>query len=159
MIKDFGNESPLWKLTCYGHVNYGPCDIVGDTSYEELRALAYEDAKSGLCLEAIVERERWSLMIMLCKFDCALTSRKHRMRCCSPPPQEVPWTIPTSTSESKENISSTGTLAEITNYTSRIMPPLTNLANIQSSIFPKGLNAASFEITGSDASQKAQNLM
>ncbi|RRT80621.1 hypothetical protein BHM03_00009777, partial [Ensete ventricosum] len=32
----------------------GPCDIVGDTSFEELRAAAYEDARQGLSLQSIV---------------------------------------------------------------------------------------------------------
>lgn len=31
-----------------------PCDIVGDISYEELRAVAYDDAKRGTNLQAIV---------------------------------------------------------------------------------------------------------
>jgi len=31
-----------------------PCDIVGDISYEELRAAAYEDARKGLPVQAIV---------------------------------------------------------------------------------------------------------
>lgn len=31
-----------------------PCDIVGDISYEELRAAAYEDAKKGMNLQSIV---------------------------------------------------------------------------------------------------------
>ncbi|XP_057517151.1 zinc finger CCCH domain-containing protein 16 [Amaranthus tricolor] len=56
--EDFQNERPLWKLTCYGHYKYLPCDITGDISYEELRALAYDDAKRGISLQSIVERER-----------------------------------------------------------------------------------------------------
>ncbi|EPS59655.1 hypothetical protein M569_15151, partial [Genlisea aurea] len=36
----------------------GPCDIIGDTSYEELRAQAYNDAKYGKSLQYIIERER-----------------------------------------------------------------------------------------------------
>lgn len=32
----------------------GPCDIAGDISYEELRALAYDDAKHGKSLQFIV---------------------------------------------------------------------------------------------------------
>lgn len=31
-----------------------PCDIVGDISYEELRAAAYEDNKKGMSLPQIV---------------------------------------------------------------------------------------------------------
>lgn len=52
------------------------------------------------------------------------------------------------------NNSTTGTVAErITFPTPGIMPPVTNLANSQSSIFSNGLNAASFPMTGSNASQ------
>lgn len=58
ILEDFEQERPLWKLTCYGHSKNGPCDIVGDLSYEELRAAAYDDAKRGLSLQSIVEKER-----------------------------------------------------------------------------------------------------
>lgn len=58
IVEDFQQERPLWRLTCYGHCKNGPCDIVGDISYEELRAAAYDDAKRGLSLQSIVERER-----------------------------------------------------------------------------------------------------
>uniref|UniRef100_A0A803MER6 C3H1-type domain-containing protein n=1 Tax=Chenopodium quinoa TaxID=63459 RepID=A0A803MER6_CHEQI len=54
IAEDFQNESPLWKLTCYGHFKYFPCDITGDISYEELRAVAYDDAKRGTSLQSIV---------------------------------------------------------------------------------------------------------
>ncbi|KAJ0985219.1 hypothetical protein J5N97_003575 [Dioscorea zingiberensis] len=66
---DFKNEAPLWKLTCYSHCKYGPCDISGDVSYEELRAAAYEDAKRGLSLQSIVDRERNLLNSKLLEFD------------------------------------------------------------------------------------------
>ncbi|ANM60168.1 Zinc finger C-x8-C-x5-C-x3-H type family protein [Arabidopsis thaliana] len=58
MQDDFKNERPMWKLTCYGHWKYFPCDVTGDISYEELRAVAYEEAKRGIPLQSIVERER-----------------------------------------------------------------------------------------------------
>ncbi|KAH9614614.1 hypothetical protein KSS87_003471 [Heliosperma pusillum] len=58
IAEDFQNETPLWKLTCYGHYKHLPCDITGDISYEELRAEAYNDAKRGLSIQAIVEREK-----------------------------------------------------------------------------------------------------
>ncbi|OMO53220.1 hypothetical protein CCACVL1_28802 [Corchorus capsularis] len=58
IAEDFENERPLWKLTCYSHWKNFPCDIVGDVSYEELRAAAYNDSKDGLSLQSIVERER-----------------------------------------------------------------------------------------------------
>ncbi|KAK1399329.1 Zinc finger CCCH domain-containing protein 16 [Heracleum sosnowskyi] len=69
MKEDFEKEKPLWNLTCYGHVKNGLCDIVGDISYEELRALAYEDAKSGLTVQSIVEKERSLLQAKLLEFD------------------------------------------------------------------------------------------
>ncbi|XP_042508997.1 zinc finger CCCH domain-containing protein 46 [Macadamia integrifolia] len=69
IVEDFDNERPLWKLTCYGHSKYGPCDIVGDISYEELRAEAYKDAKQGLSLQSIVERERNLLNSKLIEFE------------------------------------------------------------------------------------------
>ncbi|PKA51440.1 Zinc finger CCCH domain-containing protein 46 [Apostasia shenzhenica] len=69
IVEDFKNEAPLWKLTCYGHWKYLPCDIVGDVSYEELREAAYEDAKRGLALQSIVERERNLLTSKLAEFD------------------------------------------------------------------------------------------
>ncbi|XP_024019219.1 zinc finger CCCH domain-containing protein 16 [Morus notabilis] len=61
IVEDFEHERPLWKLTCYGHWKNAPCDIVGDISYEELRAAAYDDAKRGLSFQSIVDRE-WNLL-------------------------------------------------------------------------------------------------
>ncbi|CAI0553466.1 unnamed protein product [Linum tenue] len=58
IAEDFEQERPIWKLTCYSHSRNGHCDIVGDISYEELRAVAYDDAKRGVNLQSIVERER-----------------------------------------------------------------------------------------------------
>ncbi|XVE71004.1 hypothetical protein DITRI_Ditri10aG0115000 [Diplodiscus trichospermus] len=49
IVEDLEHERPLWKLTCYSHWKNSPCDIVGDVSYEELRAAAYDDAKRGAC--------------------------------------------------------------------------------------------------------------
>ncbi|KAL4205202.1 hypothetical protein AMTRI_Chr01g113340 [Amborella trichopoda] len=62
-------EEPLWKLTCYGHWNYLPCDITGDISFEELRAAAYDDARRGVPLQSIVERERNLLQAKLLEFE------------------------------------------------------------------------------------------
>ncbi|XP_047327723.1 zinc finger CCCH domain-containing protein 16 isoform X2 [Impatiens glandulifera] len=67
--EDFEHERPLWKLTCYGHNKGSPCDIVGDISFEELRATAYNDAKQGLALQFIVEKERNLLNAKLQEFD------------------------------------------------------------------------------------------
>ncbi|PIA37012.1 hypothetical protein AQUCO_03100041v1 [Aquilegia coerulea] len=58
IAEDFQHERPIWKLSCYGHFKYLPCDIKGDISPEELRAAAYDDGKKGMSLLAIVERER-----------------------------------------------------------------------------------------------------
>ncbi|CAJ1934099.1 unnamed protein product [Sphenostylis stenocarpa] len=54
IAEDFEKEKPIWILTCYSHCKGAPCDIVGDISFEELRASAYEDAKRGMSLQSIV---------------------------------------------------------------------------------------------------------
>ncbi|XP_057981389.1 zinc finger CCCH domain-containing protein 16 isoform X2 [Malania oleifera] len=72
IVQDFEHERPLWKLTCYGHCKSSPCDIVGDISYEELRAAAYNDAVSGLSLQSIVDRERSLLNSKLIEFESLL---------------------------------------------------------------------------------------
>ncbi|KAL6184912.1 hypothetical protein ACLB2K_041047 [Fragaria x ananassa] len=87
VIDDFERERPLWKLTCYrlishiqifktwilitaaDYLSFSPCDIVGDISYEELRAAAYVDAKRGLNLPSIVERERNLVNTKSIEFD------------------------------------------------------------------------------------------
>ncbi|KAE8675009.1 Zinc finger C-x8-C-x5-C-x3-H type family protein [Hibiscus syriacus] len=69
IAEDFEHEKPLWKLTCYSHWKNSPCDIVGDVSYEELRAAAYDDAKRGLSLQSIIERERNLLNAKLAEFE------------------------------------------------------------------------------------------
>ncbi|XP_058113404.1 zinc finger CCCH domain-containing protein 46 isoform X2 [Magnolia sinica] len=69
IAKDFEHERPLWKLTCYGHSKNGPCDIIGDISYEELRAAAYEDARRGMSLQEIVQKERNLLSSKLIQFE------------------------------------------------------------------------------------------
>ncbi|XP_050218302.1 zinc finger CCCH domain-containing protein 16 [Mercurialis annua] len=72
IAEDYQNEKPLWKLTCYGHSKNAPCDIVGDVSFEELRAIAYDEAKRGLTLQSIVERERNLLSSKLIEFESLL---------------------------------------------------------------------------------------
>ncbi|KAH0711197.1 hypothetical protein KY290_011477 [Solanum tuberosum] len=69
IVEDFNNEKPLWLLTCYGHRKNGPCDIIGDVSYEELRAAAYDDAKRGQSLMSIVERERSLVNSKVAEFE------------------------------------------------------------------------------------------
>ncbi|KAK7263990.1 hypothetical protein RJT34_31591 [Clitoria ternatea] len=73
IAEDFEQEKPLWILTCYGHCKGAPCDIVGDISYEELRAEAYEDAKRGMSLQSIVEKERNILKSKLVEFQKLLS--------------------------------------------------------------------------------------
>ncbi|KAG5559757.1 hypothetical protein RHGRI_009311 [Rhododendron griersonianum] len=72
ILEDFQHERPLWKLTCYGHGKSSLCDISGDISFEELRAAAYDDAKRGLSLQSIVERERTLLNSKLLEFESLL---------------------------------------------------------------------------------------
>ncbi|XP_010533432.1 PREDICTED: zinc finger CCCH domain-containing protein 16 [Tarenaya hassleriana] len=72
--EDFKNEKPLWKLTCYSHWRCLPCDVVGDTSYEELRATSYDEAKRGSSLQLIVERERNMVNSKLAEFENFLRS-------------------------------------------------------------------------------------
>ncbi|XP_073143431.1 zinc finger CCCH domain-containing protein 16 isoform X2 [Henckelia pumila] len=69
IVEDFENEMPQWKLTCYGHIKDGPCDIVGDISCEELRGLAYDDAKRGLSLQSIIDREKSLVNSKLVEFQ------------------------------------------------------------------------------------------
>ncbi|OIT34326.1 PREDICTED: zinc finger CCCH domain-containing protein 16 isoform X1 [Nicotiana attenuata] len=69
IMEDFNNEKPMWLLTCYGHRKNGPCDVTGDVSYEELRAVAYDDAKRGQSLMSIVERERNMLNSKAAEFE------------------------------------------------------------------------------------------
>ncbi|CAK8577005.1 unnamed protein product [Lathyrus sativus] len=78
IAEDFEQEKPLWILTCYGHCKGAPCDIIGDISYEELRASAYEDAKNGMSLPLIVEKERNILKSKLAEFD-KLLSEPYKM--------------------------------------------------------------------------------
>ncbi|PON64715.1 hypothetical protein PanWU01x14_121900 [Parasponia andersonii] len=69
IVKDFEQEGPLWMLTCYGHWKSAPCDIVGDISYEELRAAAYDDDRRGSSLLSIVVRERKLVNSKLIEFE------------------------------------------------------------------------------------------
>nr|AFK43143.1 unknown [Medicago truncatula] len=78
IVEDFQQEKPLWILTCYGHCKGAPCDIVGDISYEELRAAAYEDNKKGMSLPQIVEKEKNILQSKLVEFN-KLLSEPYKM--------------------------------------------------------------------------------
>ncbi|KAK2381151.1 zinc finger CCCH domain-containing protein [Trifolium repens] len=78
IVEDFQQEKPLWILTCYGHCKGAPCDILGDISYEELRAAAYEDARNGMSLPSIVEKERNILKSKSAEFD-KLLSEPYKM--------------------------------------------------------------------------------
>lgn len=50
---------PHWLTNLFS--NSGPCDIVGDISYEELRSAAYDDARQGLSVQSIVSSKADSL--------------------------------------------------------------------------------------------------
>ncbi|XP_061346955.1 zinc finger CCCH domain-containing protein 46 isoform X2 [Gastrolobium bilobum] len=78
IAEDFQQEKPLWILTCYSHCKGAPCDIVGDISYEELRTAAYEDAKKGMSLQSIVEKERSILKSKFVEFE-KLLSEPYRL--------------------------------------------------------------------------------
>ncbi|TYH75317.1 hypothetical protein ES332_D04G011300v1 [Gossypium tomentosum] len=90
IAEDFEHETPLWKLTCYSHWKNSPCDIVGDVSYEELRAAAYDDAKRGLSLQSIIERERNLLNSKLVEFENFLRN-PYRGPAGSAAAQQIPF--------------------------------------------------------------------
>ncbi|TYI85636.1 hypothetical protein E1A91_D04G009900v1 [Gossypium mustelinum] len=90
IAEDFEHERPLWKLTCYSHWKNSPCDIVGDVSYEELRAAAYDDAKRGLSLQSIIERERNLLNSKLVEFENFLRN-PYRGPAGSAAAQQIPF--------------------------------------------------------------------
>ncbi|KAG5139088.1 hypothetical protein AAZX31_12G015600 [Glycine max] len=106
---DFEQEKPLWILTCYSHCKGAPCDIVGDISYEELRASAYEDANRGMSLQSIVEKERNILKSKLVEFD-KLLSEPYKIPISSSLGSQTPQSIgananPFSTSQSNGPLS------------------------------------------------------
>ncbi|KAB2085895.1 hypothetical protein ES319_A05G427800v1 [Gossypium barbadense] len=96
IAEDFEHERPLWKLTCYSHWKNSPCDIVGDVSYEELRAAAYDDAKRGLSLQSIIERERNLLNSKLVEFENFLRN-PYRGPAGSAAAQQIPFPGATTT--------------------------------------------------------------
>lgn len=57
-----------WNMSL---ISSGPCDIVGDISYEELRALAYDDAKQGKSLQFIVGQ----FALVICHLALYLSKR------------------------------------------------------------------------------------
>ncbi|EOY32212.1 Zinc finger C-x8-C-x5-C-x3-H type family protein, putative isoform 1 [Theobroma cacao] len=102
IIEDFEHERPLWKLTCYSHWKNSPCDIVGDVSFEELRATAYDDAKHGLSLQSIVERERNLLNSKLVEFENLLRN-PYTGPVGSTLAQQIPFPTATATAFSPQN--------------------------------------------------------
>lgn len=57
--EDLQNEHPMfWRLTSYGHWKNLPNDLVGDVSFEELRAYSYNAGKQGMSFENLVQNER-----------------------------------------------------------------------------------------------------
>nr|XP_015869715.1 zinc finger CCCH domain-containing protein 16 isoform X5 [Ziziphus jujuba var. spinosa]XP_048329971.1 zinc finger CCCH domain-containing protein 16 isoform X5 [Ziziphus jujuba var. spinosa] len=116
VVEDFENERPLWKLTCYGHLKNAPCDIIGDISYEELRAAAYDDAKRGLSLQSIVERERNLLSSKLVEFENLC--KPHAVAPSSTLPDQKPFS-----GTSSNAFSSFGQLGSSLNMGSVSRPP------------------------------------
>nr|GMD22879.1 zinc finger CCCH domain-containing protein 16-like isoform X1 [Ipomoea batatas]GMD37015.1 zinc finger CCCH domain-containing protein 16-like isoform X1 [Ipomoea batatas] len=51
-FENVGFKMQTW-IDCYGHQKSGPCNVISDVSYEELRVAAYDDAKRGLNLQLI----------------------------------------------------------------------------------------------------------
>lgn len=59
LLLNFGLYSHFWlgvALTLTSFFASRPCDIFGDISYEELRAVAYQDSNLGMSQQAIVSR-------------------------------------------------------------------------------------------------------
>jgi len=56
--EDLVNERPLWGLTCYGPRGEEPNLLGGDTSFEELRCVAYATLRAGGNVQAIDGRAR-----------------------------------------------------------------------------------------------------
>ncbi|ONK68460.1 uncharacterized protein A4U43_C05F11850, partial [Asparagus officinalis] len=59
--KNLKKETELLRENPLHNFPRRPCDIVGDVSYEELRVVAYEDAKKGLPLQAISAGLPWTV--------------------------------------------------------------------------------------------------
>ena len=56
--EDLVNERPLWGLTCYGPRGEEPNLLGGDTSFEELRCVAYATLRAGGDVRAVDGRAR-----------------------------------------------------------------------------------------------------
>lgn len=112
--EDYEHEKPLWKLTCYGHSKYGPCDIIGDISYEELRAASYDDAKRGMNIQSIVEKERSLVNSKLIEFENLLRNPYTPPQNSTPPTQNTfsgttPQIVQNNTPPSVSSFSQLGT--------------------------------------------------
>ncbi|XP_068637698.1 zinc finger CCCH domain-containing protein 46 isoform X2 [Aristolochia californica] len=119
IIEDLQNERPLWKLTCYGHCKNHPCDIHGDISYEELRACAYEDAKQGLNLQSIIDRERSLLNSKLIEFENLLRN---------------PYAIPQHPSSSVPNMNNGTSSIGLPFGGQNSVPPVTSFSQLGSTL-------------------------
>ncbi|KAL2229199.1 UNVERIFIED_CONTAM: Zinc finger CCCH domain-containing protein 16 [Sesamum indicum] len=127
IMEDLENEKPLWKLTCYGHNRNGPCDIVGDISCEELRALAYDDAKQGKSLQFIIERERSLLNSKLVEFQ-NLVQKPHTVSPFGTPSTQNPFGTP-----STQNPFGGGSL-NAPNINNVVPPPASNFGQLTASL-------------------------
>ncbi|KAK2646579.1 hypothetical protein Ddye_021774 [Dipteronia dyeriana] len=141
IVEDFEHERPLWKLTCYTHWKNAPCDIIGDVSYEELRAAAYDDAKRGLSLQSIVERERNLLNSKLVEFDYLLRNPyKSGVAGQSP----FPAATPTPQNSAPSSVSSFSHLGSSTNSGFGMGPSApSNTAFGQPNFFPNSSQTSS----------------
>ncbi|KAK4382851.1 Zinc finger CCCH domain-containing protein 46 [Sesamum angolense] len=127
IVEDLENEKPLWKLTCYGHNRNGPCDIVGDISCEELRALAYDDAKQGKSLQFIIERERSLLNSKLVEFQ-NLVQKPHTVSPFGTPSTQNPFGTP-----STQNPFGGGS-SNAPNINNVVPPPASNFGQLSASL-------------------------
>ncbi|KAG0558815.1 hypothetical protein KC19_10G057300 [Ceratodon purpureus] len=68
--EDVTTEQPTyWRLTSYAHWKFLPNDITGDISPEELRALAYSNAKQGASTQQIIQNEQSLVAAKMAEFE------------------------------------------------------------------------------------------
>ncbi|KAH7373948.1 hypothetical protein KP509_17G080700 [Ceratopteris richardii] len=73
--EDLEHELPVfWRLTCYAHGKFLPNDLVGDVSFEELRAQAYAAGRQGVSFDSVVQNERNMFNAKKREFDYLLNN-------------------------------------------------------------------------------------
>ncbi|KAI3939260.1 hypothetical protein MKX01_002128 [Papaver californicum] len=127
IAEDLQQERPLWKLTCYGHCKDRPCDINGDISYEEIRAAAYDDAKRGLPLPSIVERERNLLNSKILEFENLLRN---------------PYMISNTVTAGPSSFPTTNLSAPPLNVQANVPPTVSSFSQLSTSLGPSQSNPA-----------------